>query len=79
MSATLEAHSDADAEVTDGPPIRYVLARVEGGDAPDDARRFLDYLTGPDAAAVFTRHGFTAVRVHSQPLQIASIVRAVRE
>jgi len=39
------------------PTISYVaarLARSEGG----GARRFLDFLTGPEAQATFARHGF---------------------
>jgi molybdate transport system substrate-binding protein len=46
-------------EVRDGPPIRYALAQVAEGANPEDARRFLDYLSGPEAARVFARHGFT--------------------
>jgi molybdate transport system substrate-binding protein len=41
------------------PPIRYVLARLGEGRAPDAAGRFYDYLTGAHAAEVFRRHGFT--------------------
>jgi len=45
--------------VPDGPPIRYVLARVAGGDDPAAGRGFYDYLVGPRGAEVFRRHGFT--------------------
>jgi len=48
-------------EVVDGPRIRYVLAQVRGGEAPEEARRFLEYLAGPEAARVFTRAGFTVL------------------
>jgi molybdate transport system substrate-binding protein len=48
-------------EVTDGPSIRYVLARVAWGEAPEEGRRFLEYLAGPWAAEVFTRHGFAVL------------------
>jgi molybdate transport system substrate-binding protein len=46
-------------EVRDGPPIRYVLAQVAEGDNPAAARRFYDFLAGPEGAAVFRKHGFT--------------------
>lgn len=46
-------------EVTDGPPIRYVLAQVAEGDNPTAGRAVYDFLAGPDAADVFRRHGFT--------------------
>lgn len=46
-------------EVRDGPPIRYVLAQVAEGDNPSAARAFYSFLTGPDGAAVFRKHGFT--------------------
>jgi molybdate transport system substrate-binding protein len=46
-------------EVKDGPPIRYAVAQVAGGKDADDAKRFLDFLAGPDGARVFARHGFT--------------------
>lgn len=46
-------------EVTDGPPIRYVLAQVAEGDNPAAGRAFYDFLAGPDGADVFRRHGFT--------------------
>lgn len=45
--------------VTDGPDVRYSAARVAGGAAPEEARRFLRFLSGPRAAEVFARHGFT--------------------
>ena len=48
-------------EVADGPAIRYLLAQVQGGEAPEEARRFLEYLGGPEAARVFERRGFTVL------------------
>jgi molybdate transport system substrate-binding protein len=48
-------------EVTDGPAIRYLLAQVAGGAAPEEARRFLEYLSGAEAARVFEKHGFTVL------------------
>ncbi|HKY92370.1 MAG TPA: molybdate ABC transporter substrate-binding protein [Nevskiaceae bacterium] len=38
-------------------PIVYPFATVKG--ARPEASAFLDYLAGPDAAAVFTRYGFS--------------------
>jgi molybdate transport system substrate-binding protein len=46
-------------EVRDGPPIRYVLAQVAEGDNPAAATAFYGFLTSPDGAAIFRRHGFT--------------------
>lgn len=48
-------------EVTEGPPIRYALARVAEGRAAEPARRFAEYLAGPGAARVFAAHGFIPV------------------
>lgn len=45
--------------VEDAPPVRYLLARVEGGGGGEEARRLYAFLTGPVAARVFARHGFT--------------------
>ena len=42
------------------PPIVYPAAIVAGRDRPP-ARRFLEFLTSPLAAAIFARHGFAAV------------------
>lgn len=50
-------------EVTDGPPIRYVLARLQGGAHPAGAAAFVGYLAGAEARAVFERYGF----VHLSP------------
>lgn len=46
-------------EVSGGPPIRYVLARLREGGDPAPATRLYEYLTGERAAQVFRRHGFT--------------------
>ena len=40
------------------PPIVYPAAIVPAGGHEQGARRFLDYLRGTEAKAVFTRHGF---------------------
>jgi molybdate transport system substrate-binding protein len=44
--------------VADGPRITYPLARVIHAPNPAAAQKFLDYLAGSEAAAVFARHGF---------------------
>jgi molybdate transport system substrate-binding protein len=46
-------------EVRGGPPIRYVVARVAGGPAPAEGEALAAFLAGPEAAAIFARHGFT--------------------
>lgn len=43
------------------PPIRYPLARVAGGADAPGAAAFLAFLTGPDGATIFARHGFGVV------------------
>jgi molybdate transport system substrate-binding protein len=45
-------------EVKGGPPIRFVLARLTEGRAPEQAQAFYAYLAGPKGAEVFRRHGF---------------------
>lgn len=42
-------------------PIRYPVARVKRPEASPRAQEFLEYLTGPAAAAIFERHGFLGV------------------
>jgi molybdate transport system substrate-binding protein len=42
----------------DGPKISYPAAVLRDAKEPAAARRFLDYLASPAAAAVFRRHGF---------------------
>ena len=44
------------AELT--PPIRYELAVLNRGRAPDAARRFLEYVTDESGLEIFERHGF---------------------
>jgi molybdate transport system substrate-binding protein len=48
-------------EVRDGPPIRYAAALVADGGDEADARAFLAFISGGDAARVFARHGFIPV------------------
>jgi molybdate transport system substrate-binding protein len=43
---------------TEGPRIVYPAAIMKATAAPDEARRFLDYLLGAAAARVFERFGF---------------------
>lgn len=40
------------------PPIRYVAAAIAGRPRLDDARRFVAFLSSPEAQAVFAKHGF---------------------
>jgi molybdate transport system substrate-binding protein len=47
-----------------GPRIVYPAAIVSNASAPDEAKRFLDYLRGASAARIFERFGFT---VAAQP------------
>ena len=46
--------------LTDAPPVRYPAAVVEGPNQAA-AQRFLDYLRGTEAGAVFTTAGFGLV------------------
>ncbi|HVG24320.1 MAG TPA: molybdate ABC transporter substrate-binding protein [Thermoanaerobaculia bacterium] len=48
--------------VHDGPKISYPFALLADAEQPKAARRFLDYLRGSDARAVFLRHGFDVLR-----------------
>jgi molybdate transport system substrate-binding protein len=45
-------------EVKDGPPIRYAVAQVAEGEHPAAARGVLAWISSPEAARVFARHGF---------------------
>lgn len=45
--------------VKDGPPIRYTAARIADAPASATADAFYRYVTGPEAADIFERHGFT--------------------
>ena len=47
--------------VADGPQITYPMALVAHAPNPAAAKKFLDYLAGSEAAAVFVRHGFTVL------------------
>ena len=40
-------------------PIRYPIVLLNRGDANPAVRSFYDYLNSPEAATVFTRHGFS--------------------
>lgn len=40
------------------PEIRYAGAAVAGSPSPAAAGQFLDFLAGPEATAIFERHGF---------------------
>jgi molybdate transport system substrate-binding protein len=48
-------------EVADGPKIRYAIAQITDGPDAEDARKFAEFLSGPDARAVFEKHGFIAL------------------
>ena len=50
-----------------GPRIVYPAAIIQGSRSAAEARRFLDYLRGPDAARTFDRLGFTVLH-HSGPV-----------
>ncbi len=42
----------------DGPPITYAVAPVIGSRRAEAAAAFVRFLQGPEARAIFTRHGF---------------------
>lgn len=44
-----------------GPRIRYSVAQIAEGPAPNGGKRFLEYLSGGNAAEIFQRLGFTIV------------------
>lgn len=44
----------------EGPPIVYASAALAGGPNPEGGRSFAAFLAGPEASAVFQRHGFVA-------------------
>lgn len=48
-------------EVKDGPPIRYVAAQIAGGPATAEGAKFLEFISGAEARAVFEAHGFTVI------------------
>ena len=52
---------------TEGPRIVYPAAQVEGGKSPKHGARFLQYLAGPEAQAVFRKHGFIPIRKTEAP------------
>ena len=47
-----------DVPRAEGPDISYAFAVVTEAPHPEPARRFLRYLSSPQALAVFTKHGF---------------------
>ena len=46
----------------EGPQILYPIALMKDAEASEAARKFLDYLESPQAAAIFAHYGFLAVR-----------------
>ena len=58
-----DAHADPRVKIVDAfpagthPPIVYPVALTASSRSPS-ARALLDYLTGPDARSIWTRHGF---------------------
>ena len=48
--------------VNEGPDISYPVAVLKDARQADAARRFVAYLAGPEAGAVFTRFGFRPAR-----------------
>ncbi len=54
--------------VSAGPSIAYPAAVMKGSRNVAEARRFIDYLRGPDAARTFNRLGFTLLH---QPAAVA--------
>jgi molybdate transport system substrate-binding protein len=56
VSSRVKVAFEVPADLT--PRIVYVAAVARGGSHPTAARRFLDYLGGPEATAMFRRHGF---------------------
>jgi molybdate transport system substrate-binding protein len=45
----------------DGPKITYPAALVKDAPQPEAAKKFLNYLAGNEAGAVFIRHGFVVL------------------
>lgn len=48
----------AEVPAADAPPIAYPVAVIKTTRSPDAARRFAAWLAGPEASAIFIRHGF---------------------
>ena len=46
----------------EGPKISYPLAVVKSSREPERAKKFAEYLAGPDALAVFKKFGFTVAK-----------------
>ena len=47
---------------SDGPKIVYPAAALKESKAPTRAAKFLAFLAGPEARAVFQRYGFTSIK-----------------
>ena len=46
----------------EGPKISYPLAVVKSSREPERAKKFAEYLAGPEAMAVFKKFGFTVAK-----------------
>ena len=46
----------------EGPKISYPIAVVKSSKEPERAKKFVEYLAGPDALAVFKKFGFTVAK-----------------
>ena len=44
--------------VPEGPSITYPAAVIKDSKSPEPAKKFVAWLAGPDAQAVFTKYGF---------------------
>jgi molybdate transport system substrate-binding protein len=44
--------------LSEGPSITYPAAVVKATRSPDAAKKFIEYLSTPEARATFARHGF---------------------
>lgn len=49
--------------VAEGPPVRYVAARIADAPAPEAADAFYSYVAGPEAADIFERYGFIPLSI----------------
>lgn len=58
VASSRSATSAFEVPLDEGPPISYPAAILRTGQHPDAARRFLAYLRGPEASAIFTEAGF---------------------
>jgi len=51
-----------EVSAAEGPRISYPLAVLKASEHPDAARKFVTYLTSPEARSVFTKYGFLPAR-----------------